>query len=97
LPRLPWAAQRALRAPRRPKAPEIAPNALCYVCRHPRSSHNPLVLHGRCRACDVGCAHFEPMCGCGHLLVEHEWSDRTRYWGCARCDCAGFGPAEFSI
>lgn len=66
----------------------------CYVCLHPRSSHSLAILSGRCHVPGCTCAEFMPICGCGHLLCEHEWGTAEAPWACCQCVCKQFGARQ---
>jgi len=69
----------------------IFPGTPCHACTHPRSSHSELTLHASCKVAGCTCKCFDPICGCGHLLCEHEWGGQSDPWQCALCACQRFG------
>jgi hypothetical protein len=75
----------------------VTPGTPCHFCSHPRSSHSMLVLQHSCKAGGCGCPQFEPICGCGHVLSEHQWGIAPQPWGCAFCQCAKFGANQDGI
>ncbi|MHB8506287.1 MAG: hypothetical protein ACYDEN_11335 [Acidimicrobiales bacterium] len=77
------------RAPRLPRL-VVAPDAVCGGCGDPRTSHNPLIIRGSCRAPGCDCACFDPPCGCDHLLSDHEWGTPPHPMACVFCDCKAF-------
>ncbi len=56
-----------------------------------------VILTGRCAAAGCTCDHFEPRCGCGHLLTSHMWGTPPDQWGCAQCVCRHFGACQDEV
>ena len=82
-------AKMALKARPEPKL-HLPANTVCTVCGHPRSSHNPLMVTGSCRAADCRCVSFAPECDCTHSYENHRWGAEARSLACALCRCEAF-------
>lgn len=87
--------QRAAAKTRQPRLPKlvILPGTPCYACTHVKTSHSPHFVHAPCKVPGCGCFVFDPICGCGHLLCQHEWGTPPHPWACATCDCRSFGAS----
>ena len=80
------------RAPRQAKL-VVKGTTPCHFCTHYRTSHSEIVLTAKCRVTGCDCPVFDPICGCGHLLSEHQWGTPPNPWECAGCKCLKFGAA----
>ena len=69
----------------------VPAGAPCHACTHPRSSHSSLILLAACKVTGCTCDQYDPLCGCQHPLVCHQWGTAEAPWACRLCPCRQFG------